>query len=224
MPREDIFEKINELSAKAPENRHSYFQLKYFILGKEPTTQAQLWQCLTQLQGKKETIDAIAFQIEDTKDDIELLNIEKEELQIQVCPTIKNADQRKLAIQLRKIERKIKSLIDHVNKLDKKLEFEVQEARFYIQAFEALEKKEPLKDFDDFDAQKEYWEATIAEDLNLRLILRQPLPVDTVKTALNLHEGSPTKQQLTKLLENFSKLQVEIPNKEKDESKQITRK
>jgi hypothetical protein len=218
MSTNEFYEKLDKLSAKAPENRHSYYQLKYFILGKEPTIQAQLWQCLRQLQGKKENIDSIRLQIEDTKDDVQLLEIDHERLTADVETCV---GQSKLAadIRLRKSERKIRSLKESVNKLERKLEFETQEARFYIQAFEALEHVEPLKDFDDFDAQKEYWEAMIGQDLNLRLLLKQPISTDLIKTALSLHEKSEIKEQTTKLLNTITnKLSVEM---EKDEPKQI---
>jgi hypothetical protein len=218
MSTNEFYEKLDALSAKAPENRHSYYQLKYFILGKEPTIQAQLWQCLRQLQGKKENIDTIRLQIEDTKDDIQLLEIDQERLTADVETCV---GQSKLAadIRLRKSERKIRSLKESVNKLERKLDFEIQEARFYIKAFEGLESVQPLKDFDDFDAQKEYWEAMIGQDLNLRLLLKQPISTDLIKTALSLHEKSEIKEQTAKLLDTISnKLSVEM---EKDERKQI---
>ena len=75
----EFTEKLEKMVEQAPENRHSYFQLKYFVIGKEPTLQAQMWQCLRELQARKETIDSLALEIEDTKDQIELLDVEKEE-------------------------------------------------------------------------------------------------------------------------------------------------
>jgi prephenate dehydrogenase len=34
--------------------RHSYFQLKYFIVGKEPTPQAKIWQCLREMKARRD--------------------------------------------------------------------------------------------------------------------------------------------------------------------------
>ena len=70
--------KMEKMVEQAPENRHSYFQLKYFVIGKEPTLQAQMWQCLRELQARKETLDGITLEIDDTKDQIELLDLERE--------------------------------------------------------------------------------------------------------------------------------------------------
>lgn len=221
MSSEDLYKKMDELVERAPENRHSYYQLKHFMLGKEPTVQSQLWQCLRQLQGKKESIDSIRLQIEDTKDDIELLEIEKRGL-VDDTETLNDRSKLIAGIKLRKIERKIRSLKESVNRLDKKLEFEIQEARFYVQAFESLEQVEPMKDFDDFDAQGEYWEATVGQDLNLRLLLRQPLSPDLVRTALSLHEKSMVKEKTVEMLNTIgNKLAVEMVNKEQNERKQI---
>jgi hypothetical protein len=220
----ELFEKIDQLVEKAPENRHSYYQLKYFMLGKEPTTQSQLWQCLRQLQGKKETIQNIKLQIEDTNDEIELLVIKKERLEEQAISVSEELRKRELTIKLRKLKRREESLIDNINKLERKLTFEIEESRFYVQAFEALEALEPLKDYDDFDAQSEYWEAVVREDINLRIISGQAMSSEILKTALALHEGSSIKQQTLIMLEDLSKKIAVKVAKETDDRKQIVNK
>ena len=138
-------EKIDKLLKKAPEGRASYYQLQCFVLGKEPTMQSQMWQCLTELQSRRETIDNITFEIDNLKDQMELNVIEQERC---VCE-----DKRERKIKLRILKRNRESTQNNINKLEKKLNYVIQEARFFVKAFEVLEEKEPLKDFDDLEAQ-----------------------------------------------------------------------
>jgi hypothetical protein len=208
----EFLEKMDKLVEKAPENRHSYYQLKYFVIGKQPTTQSQLWQCLTELQSRKESIDNITMQIEDLKDELELLDLHslrKESIQYGI-----NEDEEILKkekdIKIRKLKRKKESINRNIIKLEKQLDFVTQEARFFVQAFEALEKVEPLKDFDDYEAQKELWEAKVSEEINLRLLFHQPLSPDTLKTALSLHDNSRVKQEVVKMIGNLEKANVKM--------------
>lgn len=225
----ELFEKIDKILEKAPENRHSYYQLKYFVLGKEPTTQSQLWQCLRELQSRKETIDTIEFQIADTKDEIELLKIDNEKFYAEDTDVIyQNAKldalcKKERAIKSKRIKRKEDSLENNINKLEKKLGFEIQEARFFLQAFEALEEIEQLKDYDDHDAQQEFWEAKISEEINLRILTKQPLQPELLKTALSLHKNSKIKEQVSNLLENLkANIQLAV-EKENNVRKQINK-
>ena len=223
---EEFFKKIDKVLEKAPENRHSYYQLKYFVLGKEPTTQAQLWQCLKELQSRKEAIETLALQIEDTKDEIELIKIDHEKFYSDADLVYQNSKlneicKREQVIKSRRLKRKVESLLNNIDKMQKKLEFEIQEAKFFLQAFEALEKVEPLKDYDDHEAQQEFWEAKISEEINLRILTKQPLPSDLLRTALSLHEKSGVKAQVVNLLEGC-KAQIQVAcEKESNVRKQI---
>ena len=214
----ELFKKIDKVLEKAPENRHSYYKLKYFVIGKEHTTQAQLWQCLRELQSRKETIETLELQIADIKDEIELINLDYEKFYAEEVvyqnTKLNSICKKEKEIKIRKLKRKEESLLKNINKLERKLEFTVQEARFFYQAFEALEKIESLKDYDDYEVQKEFWEAKISEEINLRVLMRQPIPPDVLKTALSLHETSEVKERTIKLLEN-TKSQM-IAEKEKN--------
>lgn len=225
---DDFFEKMNKVLTKAPENRHSFYQLKYFVLGKEPTTQAQLWQCLRELQARKDTIETIKLQIEDTKDEIELLKIDHEKFYADENTIFQNNKlndivKREREIKSRRLKRKEESLVANINKLETKLQFEIQEANFFLQAFEGLEKVEKLKDFDDYDAQKELWEAKVGEEINLRILTRQPLPPDLLKTALSLHKESPIKEQVMNFLESC-KTKIELECEKGNYARQIDNK
>jgi hypothetical protein len=221
---DDIFEKMDKVLAKAPENRHSYYQLKYFVLGKEPTTQAQLWQCLRELQARKDNIETIKLQIEDTKDEIELLKIEHEKFDADEAifqnKKLDDIVKRERTIKVKRLKRKEESLYNNINKLEKKLQFEIQEANFFLQAFDGLEKVEKLKDYDDYDAQKELWEAKISEEINLRILTRQPLSPDLLKTALSMHKESPIKEQVVNFLEG-RKAHIELEVNKENHARQI---
>lgn len=214
MPNLELYDKITKLVEKAPENRHSYYQLKYFVIGKQPTTQSQLWQCLTELQSRKETIDNITLQIEDLRDELELHKLQYLKNDCEVSDKNDIAKKEKL-IKNRKSKRHQESITRNINKLEKQLDYVTQEARFFVQAFEALEQLQPLKDFDDFDSQKELWEAKVAEEINLRLLFHQPLSPDTLKTALSLHEDSSVKREVMKMIENVEKAKVSMIEKDK---------
>ena len=64
----EIKEKISELLKNEVVSRHSYFQLKYFLIGKEPTNQAKMWQCLRELKARQEILNSVDLQLEEEKD------------------------------------------------------------------------------------------------------------------------------------------------------------
>jgi hypothetical protein len=226
---EEFFQKIDTALEKAPESRHSFYQLKYFVIGKEPTIQSKLWQALRELQSRKETIESIGLQIEDLKDEIELNKIEIEKIQISTLSSKdENLDKiysKEKAIKLRKLKRREESLLVNINKLEKKLKFEIQEARFFLQVFEDLEKVEKVKDYDDYEAQKEYWENKISEEINLRILTKQQLSPELIKTALSLHNESEIRSNMVGILDNC-KVQLEMleAKKESNGRKQIDNK
>ena len=203
MSRElEFARKMEKLVEQAPENRHSYFQLKYFLIGKEPTLQAQMWQCLRELQARKDTLDGMDLEIEDVKDQLELLGLEVEKNQKwQPANTL---DEKSKEINHRRLNRQEKGLRKTLMQLEKRHKFAMQEARFFVQAFESLEKIEPLKDYDDLDAQQEYWNEVISQKINLKMLLQQPLDSELVQTALALHDNAPIKTQITQMLDRIN--------------------
>ena len=73
----DIHKEVTELLDKRDiVNRHSFFQMKHFIINKEPTHQSRLWQCLRELKVRKEAIDSIKMELEDADDNLKLTEIE----------------------------------------------------------------------------------------------------------------------------------------------------
>lgn len=212
MKESDLLIKIDELMEFVPEARHSYFQLKYFVIGKEVTHQAKLWQCLKELAVRKEVIDSAMLQIEEMKDRIELLEIRK-------IKKGKNTslDNREWVIRCRQIERKKTALHLSIKKLEENKTFALQEARFFVQAFEALNNIEPLKDYDDFESQQEYHSAHLAQQINLKMLLKEPLNTELVKTALAMPEESSLRQQIEGVVKQLT-LQIPKNLKEDDGS------
>lgn len=198
MSSNDLFEKVSKILEKVPEERSSYYQLKYFVLGKEPTTQGQLWRCLKEIQTGKETIDSINLQIEDLQDDLDLLELEVNK--IKDLPITLFGEVEK--ISLRKLKRKKESLLANIDKLNKAVKFKTEEIRFFVQAFEKLDEIEPVKDYDDFDAQQEYWETKISEEINLKILMHQPLNTELIRMALSLPDESNVKNQMLRVIEN----------------------
>ena len=155
-------DKIQNLMKNDVVERHSYFQLKYFVIGKEPTTQAKLWRCIRELESRNKSLQAIELEIGDTNDDIELLHIEIKDL----LGNQFKQDENKKQILTRKNERKTKALVEKLKDLKNKKRYIEEEASFFVQAFESLEKIEKIKPFDDLDAQTEYWNKKLKHQLN----------------------------------------------------------
>jgi hypothetical protein len=194
----DLLARLQEVCKLAPERRHSYFQLKYFVIGKETTTQGRMWQCLREIQTRKDSIENLFIAIEETKDQIKLLEIklskfDKKQFDNEVIKEIKG----------RQLARKKTTLEKTLIKLEEDLEFCLQEARFFMQMLDVLMKEEDLKDFDDYDSQKEYWNEKISQQINLKMLLQQPLDTELVRTALSLNEDAPIRLQTEKTLQHI---------------------
>lgn len=193
----ELQEKIQNLMKNQVVDRHSYFQLKYFVIGKEPTIQAKLWRCIRELEARNKSLQAIELEIEETNDDIELLHIKEKE-------DVAYGSNKEIAkILTRKQERKTRALVDKLEDLKSKKRYIEEEATFFIQAFESLEKKEKIKPFDDLDAQTEYWNEKLKQELNLKMILRHPFDTELTKTILALDDKMPVKQLMCNVLEKL---------------------
>jgi hypothetical protein len=216
----DLMKKMDLLVERAPESRHSYFQLKHFVLGKEPTIQAKLWQCLREIEARRESIRSMEREIEETRDRHRLADVEMEKLVVSLRHKEKEglgADKELLPllrieteVRVRQTRRQKEGLEEHVSKLTRQKRFAEQEARFFVQAFEAMEKVEALKDYDDLAAQADYWNQKVAEEINLRMLLQRPLDPETVRTALALPDQCPVKKQTAQTLHHIEQQMLEL--------------
>lgn len=207
----NLIQKIDEIVKNDVVSRHSYFQLKYFLIGKEPTNQSKMWQCLRELKMRKDNFKSLLLQIDEEKDKLEL-----QEINLLKLKNIKETEQDELSkkeiiIKERQISRVILKIKDDLIDLDEKKKFLEEECEFFLQTFKNIEKIEPLKHFDDLDSQKEYWGTKLLEKINLKILLENNIDTELVETVLSLPDDIPIKQQvlnkLNSLQANILKLQ-----------------
>ena len=75
----EIIRKVDNVldQADVPE-RHTYFQMKHFIVGKECTIQGQMWQIIRELRARRESLESLQEQIDDLDDDIKISHVQIE--------------------------------------------------------------------------------------------------------------------------------------------------
>ena len=193
----EIDTQIEQVLNKDVVNRHSYFQLKYFVINTEPTHQSKLWRCIKEMQSRHTSIEALKDEIDNQNDDLEILNIKKSR--------INPDDNEENPILIRKMDRQIKNIMKRIDKLEKQLSEAREEANFFLKSYQTLEKVEPLKDFDDFNSQQSYWSERFSEELNLRALLGQLPDFEVIKSILSLNNESPIKNQVINMLEKRQK-------------------
>jgi hypothetical protein len=201
---ESLENKIINILKNDPLDRHSYFQLKYFVVGKEPTIQAKLWRCIRELKARKESIESISAEIDQTRDNKRLLQIGKQR-QSEITANDELSKEER-TINLRKIDRQIAACDKALFQLEHKLKDAEEEAAFFVKCFEELEKVEKLQSWDDEESQTEYWSQKFAQDLNLKMLLRQPLDTELVKTILSLDDRAEIKLQTQQMLEKVREI------------------
>src|SRR5579859_509453 len=140
----ELEKQISEIITSADPNRHTFFQLNFFVLGKEPTHQAKLKKCVDELRLRKKEMDSITMEIEDLKDKNEILNID-----INKLPSHYSEVQARMIN--RRIEANNKSMDDYISRA-RVIE---EESIFFVQAFKKLSEIEPMKQWDDTAVQTE---------------------------------------------------------------------
>lgn len=191
-----LFEELDNILSQEITPRHSYFQLKYFIIGKEPTIQAKMWQCLRELKSRKESLDAIDLEVEETKDKIELIDISIEKANEEKLKAQNHIlFDREISIKLRQFERQKKACFNTLKQLTTRKKGIEEESRFFLDTFKNLQKIEPLKNFDDLDAQTQYWTEKLSQKLNLRMLTHNNIDTELVETIVSLPDELPIKKQ-----------------------------
>src|ERR1700753_3839701 len=192
--KENTLQQMNNILEKTPmTGRHSYFQLKYFIIGKEPTIQAKLWQCIREIKARKESLVNMELEKEEIKDKIVLIQIEIENLK-EVIP----CEERK--IKIRQTERRLLTMEKALADLVIRQKETEEEAEFFLKAYTDLENVEKVKDYDDPDAQKEYWSARFTNELNMKLMLENRIDAELAKAVLAMPDDTIVKKELVGLL------------------------
>ena len=201
----------NLINRSEVSHRHTFFQLKHFVLGKELTTQAKMQKCLKETEARVESITAINLSIEETKDDIniidlKILNLGKKKVKNDINKQYKE-------IQIRKLNRKKILLFNSLENQNKKLKETEEEVAFFVSAFKQLEKIEPLKKYDDPESNQNFWNENFSQELQLRLLLQKPLDLELVKCILALNKESPIRIEMIKILDQIQGRALEHSNK-----------
>lgn len=212
----ELIQKIDEILERAdiPE-RHTYFQIEKFIIGKEVTAQAQLWQIVRELKARRETIESFAQQLEEAGDNLELFDIQIQrqqellETQKRLGNELNLLNIKEIEINIRKIVREKGRLNQSVKKVQSKVGFALEESRFLILAFNRIEQIQELKSLDDKEAQIEYWNEKLLEEFNLRILLRNPLDSELIRTIMSLNDDAPVKKHVSSMLQQVQRSMLE---------------
>lgn len=210
----DLVSKMDEIIEKANmPDRNSFFQIEKFIIGTQPTAQAQLWAIVRELDSRKEQIQAIEKDLLDAEDNLELIsiNMEKIDREIRILSKITETDNpfvdlniREKEINIKKLEREKKSLISASQKLNKKLKCIFEEVNCFILGYEKITNIcGPIKPVDDPEAQKEMWNEKFLEEFNLRIILNKPFDTEFVKHVLYMDDKSTVKKQMINMIDQI---------------------
>jgi hypothetical protein len=217
----ELMEKVAAILKKADmPDRHTFFQLKNFIINKEYTVQGQLWAIIRELKARQDSVEALEFEIEEGEDHLAILDISVERANKQT--SVDEFWERERALKLRSLARKRKAAEKNVAGSRAKLKNLLEEVNYLVGAFEKLSTVQEMKPLDDIGAQKEYWNEKCAEELNLRLLLRGNLDSDLVRTILALDDDSPVKQQMVKILNNVQQQQIEERDRQRAAAAQIS--
>jgi hypothetical protein len=218
MSTEQLLSKVDEiLSKNTLPNRHTYYQLEKFVIGKEPTAQSQLWQIVRELEARRETVDAYQKDLHNAEDNLELFDINIERLDREIRSLVNNnnentdLDIKEREINIRRTQREKESLICTARKVKQKCESVLEEMVFLANAYDAIVSQYgEMKPLDDEQAQKEMWNEKLLEEFNLRIILQKPFDIELVRTIMCLHDEAPVKQNMSKILQSLQqKLSVQ---------------
>lgn len=229
---DQILGEMNELLQHEPTQRHSYFQLKYFLIGKEPTIQSKMWQCLRELKNRKDSLQSMDLEISETNDKLLLLdiNIQKlehniKELTAQLVTTMNELSMQEWKINIRQLERQKTAHLESLNQIEERKKWTAEESRFFIETFKSLIKIEDLKHFDDFESQMNYWNEKLTQKINLKMLTSGHIDSELIETVVALPEETPIKKQTlqtlnmkqAQILQQFKEMAQKIDKKESRE-------
>jgi len=200
----EIYEQACKLTEKTKvSNRHTFYQLKHFVLGKEITTQAKMQKCIREIEARKNAIKSMIRSLEEGEDDLRIIDLKIATLEKKKAKN--ELDKEHDEIQKRKIKRKKEALCDSMKEMDQKIKETEEETSFFLSAYQQLEKIEPLKRHDDPEANAEFWNENFSQELQLRILLQKPLDIDLVKCILALDEGSLVRREMIGILEQIER-------------------
>lgn len=199
-----LLEKAKEIVDNSNiKDRHSFFQLNNFIIGKEPTLQSKLWQCIREINARVETLESFEEEVLSAQENYDILNLKIEKIKADISTERCDYKRKISAIKLKKLIRNYGKKDVVLKKLNNKIKNINEELDFFVKTYLEIEKIEKLKNFDDVQSQNEYWSAKLGNDLNLRFLLNLPTDLELCKTILALPNASQVKKQLLTALEQI---------------------
>ena len=211
----ELLTKIDSIVGDGYKNQTSFFQLQYFLVGKEPTVQAKLERCKTELFSRKCDMEGTMNELEECYDLIRLQELQKSDFQ--GADVELNESQE---IYIRQIDRKILSLKDRAGRLASNLRAKEEESNFLIGLYERLCEAEEPKDWNSLEVQAEYHNARLSKELEARLLLGVTPDAEMFKTIMALPDGMPAKTATQQLVELTKKRLKDT----KQEAQQIEKK
>lgn len=208
----NLFEEMKQILKHKKGERHSFFQLQYFLIGKEPTIQSKMWRCVEELKTRKSSLDLLNLEIEDVNDLIELIDIKTNEL-----AKDNEYSEKQKEIKTRRLKRKKQEYQMRISDLKNKEMGLLEECGFLVSAFKSLENKESLKDYDDITEQKKYWNDLLSQEFNLRELFSLPQNVESLKTILSLSSDSEIKNCLINKIDKVKQLKEQVNKFKQDE-------
>ena len=198
------------LNQKQISHRHTFYQLKHFVLGKELTTQSKMQKCLKEMQARYDSITNMDLSIEDLKDDIKISELKILSLENKKQKT--DIDEEFKLIEIKKLHRKKAALLNSLENLIKKQKEAEEEMAFFLSAYKQLEKIEPLRRHDDPESNAEFWNENLSQELQLRILLQKPLDLELVKCILALNKDAPIRIEMIKILDQIQNKAIESKN------------
>lgn len=204
----EIIDRVAELVGRSGvSGRHTFYQLKHFVLGKEITTQAKMWKCIREMEARLQASKSILRGIEEAEDDLRILQIKMEVLEKKKTKGSLHKEHKE--IRMRKLARKSEALEESVSDMRRRLAETEEEMGFFMGAYRQLEAIEPLRPHDDPEANAHYWDQNFMQELHLRLMLQKPLDLELVKCVLAMEEKSPVRKEVVGILEQIQKRAVD---------------
>lgn len=204
MSDRDIKADMAELLKNEVAQRHSFFQLKYFLIGKEPTYQSKMWQCLRELKTRSDSMEALALEREEVKDKLELLDIAV--LKSQRSEPASELEAREMQVHSRQLARQRVALQKTLADLDERERWLGEECTFFVETFRSIERIEPLRPFDDIEAQGSYWNERLTQKANLKMLTQNSIDPELVETIIALPENLPIRKDTLQKLNVRHKL------------------
>ena len=196
--------------------KHTDFQIEHFMIGKECTTNAKIWQCVREINSRNDILESLNLEIDQTKDNLELAKIKLESIKLKKTFN-KNKDQeilnkRKKEIIVRKQERVIFSTESNLLKLQERKKSVLLECKKLIEIFHLYNPNNDVIDIDSKESQIEYWNRKLLEEVNLNTMLGMPVGIEVVRSILALPDESQVKKQLVNAMVNNGKKLIDSTN------------